>query len=91
MVLLSDIDRTESTVSRLVEDLVLLNSLGIRLVLVQSTRAAIDWHIQMEKLASSYHGHRRITDEILLERIINLSGQNEQRIYGPDNSDYTGI
>ena len=82
MVLLSDIDRTESTVSRLVEDLVLLNSLGIRLVLVQSTRAAINWHIQIEKLASSYHGHRRITDEILLERIINLSGQNRQRIYG---------
>ena len=82
VVLLSDTDRTESTISRLVEDLVLLNSLGIRLVLVQSTRAAIDWHIQTKKLTSTYHGHRRITDQTLLKHVINLSGHNKQMIYG---------
>ena len=61
--------------SRLVEDLVLLNALGVHLVLIQSTRHAIDSHINAQGLQSVYHGHRRITDQVLLKHIVELVSQ----------------
>lgn len=69
MVLLSDADRSEVTLSRLAEDLVLLNALGVRLVLVQSTRHRIDAYIREQGDQSAYHGSRRITNETLLAAI----------------------
>ncbi len=61
--------------SRLVEDLVLLNALGVHLVLIQSTRHVIDSYISEQGLQSAYHGHRRITDQALLKRIVELVSQ----------------
>ena len=61
--------------SSLVEDLVLLNALGVHLVLIQSTRHAIDSYISEQGLQCAYHGHRRITDQALLERIVELVSQ----------------
>jgi amino-acid N-acetyltransferase len=61
--------------SRLVEDLVLLNALGVHLVLIQSTRYAIDSYISEQGLQSAFHGHRRITDQALLKRIVELVSQ----------------
>ena len=61
--------------SSLVEDLVLLNALGVHLVLIQSTRHAIDSYISEQGLQSAYHGHRRITDQALLKRIVELVSQ----------------
>ncbi len=75
MVLLSDADRSEVTLSRLAEDLALLNALGVRLVLIQSTRKAIDAYIQETGQHSAYHGPRRITDESLLDTISDLAGR----------------
>ena len=69
MVLLSDVDRSEVTLSRLAEDLALLNSLGVRLVLVQSTRHAIDAHADAHGHHSAYHNGRRITDTELLNNL----------------------
>ncbi len=80
--MLSDSDPTESHVSRLVEDLVLLNALGVHLVLIQSTRHAIDSYIAEQGLESAYHGHRRITDESLLNRIISLVSQHRLTFRG---------
>jgi amino-acid N-acetyltransferase len=82
VVLLSDSDQTESSVSRLVEDLVLLNALGVHLVLIQSTRHAIDSYITEQGLQSAYHGHRRITDQSLLKRIVDLVSQNRLTFRG---------
>lgn len=75
MVLLSDADRSEVTLSRLAEDLVLLNALGVRLVLVQSTRHGIDAHIRGQGDLSAYHGSRRITDATLLTAVSQLVGE----------------
>ncbi|MDC1239561.1 amino-acid N-acetyltransferase [Litorivicinus sp.] len=69
VVLMSGGDRSEVTMSHLAEDLVLLNALGVRLVLVQGTRRAIDAHIEAKGQPSSHHGHRRITTSALLETI----------------------
>ena len=68
--------------SRLVEDLVLLNALGVRLVLIQSTRHTIDSYISEQGLESNYHGHRRITDQSLLKRIVELVSQNRLTFRG---------
>ena len=59
VVLMSGGDRSEVTMSHLAEDLVLLNALGVRLVLVQGTRRAIDAHIEAKGQPSSHHGHPR--------------------------------
>ncbi len=80
--MLSDSDQTDSSVSRLVEDLVLLNALGVHLVLIQSTRHAIDSYIGEQGLESAYHGHRRITDQPLLNRIVDLVSQNRLTFRG---------
>ena len=64
------------------EDLVLLNALGVHLVLIQSTRHAIDSYISEQGLQSAYHGHRRITDQSLLSRIIDLVSQNRLTFRG---------
>lgn len=61
----------------MVEDLVLLNALGVHLVLVQSTRHTIDSYIREQGIANTHHGHRRITDETLLKKIIELACKNE--------------
>ena len=68
--------------SSLVEDLVLLNALGVHLVLIQSTRHAIDSYISEQELQCAYHGHRRITDQALLKRIVELVSQIRQTFRG---------
>ena len=68
--------------SRLVEDLVLLNALGVHLVLIQSTRHAIDSYISEQGLQSAYHRYRRITDQSLLKRIVDLVSQNRLTFRG---------
>lgn len=73
VVRLSDADRSEMAQSRLAEDLVLLSALGVRLVLVQSTRAAIDAHVARVGGASHYFHSRRITDPALLQEICHLA------------------
>lgn len=75
VVLLSDVARSELTTGRLVEDLVLLNSLGVRLILVQSTRHAIDAHRNACGVDSTYHQGRRITDPDLLTDIQGLANE----------------
>ena len=54
----------------------LLNALGVHLVLIQSTRHAIDSYIREQGIANTHHGNRRITDETLLKPIVELACRN---------------
>lgn len=80
VVLLSDVARSELTTGRLVEDLVLLNSLGVRLILVQSTRHAINAHRSAGGVGSTFHQGRRITDSGLLSDIKHLVNEAAHRL-----------
>lgn len=46
----------------LIQDIVLLHSLGIRMVLVHGARVQIDQHLQQSQLPILIENHRRITD-----------------------------
>jgi len=58
----------------MVEDLCLLNALDVKLVLIQSTRHAIDRHVAERGVPTPFHATRRITDAALLETIQGLVG-----------------
>lgn len=57
-----------------VHDFALLNSLGIRLVLVHGIRPQIDARLQKRKLRPRYHNNLRITDPIALECVKEAAG-----------------
>ena len=75
VILLSDEHGSEVNHSRLVEDLCLLHSLDVRLVLIQSTRHAIDRHVSSRGVPTEFHATRRITDGQLLVAIQEIVGQ----------------
>lgn len=57
-----------------VNDFALLNSLGIRLVLVHGIRPQIDERLQKLAIEPRFHKHLRITDEIALECVKEAAG-----------------
>lgn len=59
----------------IVHDLVLLHSLGVRLVLVHGARPQIEQALALRQLTSSYHNNLRITDRDTLDCIISAAGQ----------------
>lgn len=59
----------------IVHDLVLLHSLGVRLVLVHGSRPQIEQALQARQLPSRYHNNLRITDRDTLDCIISAVGQ----------------
>lgn len=59
----------------IVHDLVLLHSLGVRLVLVHGSRPQIEQALQLRQLESRYHNNLRITDRDTLDCIISAVGQ----------------
>jgi amino-acid N-acetyltransferase len=75
VVLLSDEHGSEVNHSRLVEDLCLLHALDVKLVLVQSTRHAINRHVTARGVPSEFHATRRITDGALLIAVQEIVGQ----------------
>ena len=58
-----------------VHDLALLNSLGIRLVLVYSTRHSIESRLVDHKLKSKYHHGMRVTDAETMEYVKDTAGK----------------
>ncbi len=58
----------------LVHDLALLNSLGIRVVLVAGTRPQIEQRLQARGGAMRYHGGLRITDDVALACVKEAAG-----------------
>ena len=64
----------EAQFANLVHDLVLLHSLGIKLVLVHGARPQIDAQLKARKLESQYANGMRITDEPALECVKQAAG-----------------
>lgn len=58
----------------LIHDFALLNSLGIRLVLVHGIRPQIDQRLQKQQIQSQFHQQLRITDDIALQCVKESAG-----------------
>ena len=57
-----------------VHDFALLNSLGVRLVLVHGIRPQIDQRLERLNAPSRFHNHLRITDELALQCVKEAAG-----------------
>ena len=64
----------------IIHDIALLNSLGVRLVLVHGNRPQIAERLERAGLKSSYHLGRRITDEAALEHVKDAAGSLRAQI-----------
>lgn len=63
-----------------VHDIALLNSLGVRLVIVHGARPQIDHLLQTRNIAARFHGNKRITDNATLEVVQQAVGQLRAQI-----------
>ncbi|WP_428242538.1 amino-acid N-acetyltransferase [Gynuella sp.] len=59
----------------LVPDLALLNSLGMRVVLVYGARSQINRRLQEKNITSVMHSHMRVTSPEIMETILDVHGQ----------------
>jgi amino-acid N-acetyltransferase len=64
----------------LVQDLVLLHSLGIRLVLVHGARPQIDARLQESSITTRVEHHRRVTDLAALPAVIEAIGRTRFQV-----------
>jgi amino-acid N-acetyltransferase len=63
-----------------VHDIALLNSLGVRLIIVHGARPQIDALLQTRNIEPRYHGNKRITDNATLEVVQQAVGQLRAQI-----------
>ena len=66
----------------IVHDLALLNSLGIRLVLVHGARPQITGRLETQRLETSFERHTRITDSNALTAVLDAVGAVRLRVEG---------
>mgnify|MGYP001568173802 FL=1 len=66
--------------SNIIHDIALLNSLGVRLVIVHGARPQIDLRLQQAGLASKFHDKLRITDSAALEHVKDAAGSLRAQI-----------
>ena len=64
----------DSLFSHLIHDIALLNSLGIRLVLVHGARPQIDQNLSLANVNTRYHNNLRITDDVAMSSVKNAVG-----------------
>ncbi len=64
----------------IVQDIALLNSLGVRLVLVHGARPQIDALCKQKGIEAKFHLHKRITDGPVLETVEQAVGQLRARL-----------
>jgi amino-acid N-acetyltransferase len=64
----------DSNFANIIHDIALLNSLGVRLVLVHGARPQIDERVVLRRLAPRFEGHIRITDKQTLECVKDAAG-----------------
>jgi amino-acid N-acetyltransferase len=60
--------------AHIIQDIALLGSLGVRLVLVHGSRPQIEQRLALRQLDSHYHKGVRITDEVALECVVDACG-----------------
>lgn len=70
MVLLSGEALADPNLSNIIHDLTLLNSLGVRLVIVTGARPQITAALASKRIKSSYHNQVRITEAEYLDTIV---------------------
>ena len=63
-----------------IHDIALLNSLGVRLVLIHGSRSQIDQRLQRAGLESAFHDNMRITDNTALEHVKDAAGSLRAQI-----------
>ena len=61
--------------SNIIHDIALLNSLGVRLVLVHGMRPQIDAELKVRGVESVFHGNLRVTNDAALPSVISAAGQ----------------
>jgi amino-acid N-acetyltransferase len=66
--------------SHLIHDIALLNSLGVRLVLIHGSRTLIDQRLQRAGLDGVFHEGIRITDNVVLEHVKDAAGSMRAQI-----------
>ncbi|MDU0354079.1 amino-acid N-acetyltransferase [Paraglaciecola aquimarina] len=64
----------EPNFANIIHDIALLNSLGVRLVLVHGARPQIDQRVELRNLAARFHQDMRITDKQTLECVKDAAG-----------------
>lgn len=64
----------EANFANIIHDIALLNSLGVRLVLVHGARPQIDQRVALRNLSSRFHDDIRITDKQTLECVKDAAG-----------------
>lgn len=64
----------DSGFAHIIHDIALLNSLGVRLVLVHGSRPQIEQRVEQRQLQSHYHKGVRITDSVALECVVDAAG-----------------
>ena len=72
----------ESGFHHIVHDLALLNSLGIRLVLVHGARPQISDRLEQRGLTTRFDQHTRITDSAALDAVLDAVGAIRLRLEG---------
>lgn len=65
----------EGRLNALVNDISLLNAMGMRIVLVHGSRPQVIEQLRLHGLEGQYHDHVRITDEVALECAKEASGE----------------
>ncbi len=65
---------THENFSNIVQDIALLSTLGVKLVLVHGARQQIDDKLQQHSIEGRIHKHQRITDETILPLFIDAVG-----------------
>jgi len=64
----------------IIHDIALLNSLGVRLVLIHGSRLQIDQRLQRAGLESAFHEGMRITDNAAMEHVKDAAGSLRAQI-----------
>jgi amino-acid N-acetyltransferase len=64
----------------IIHDIALLNSLGVRLVLIHGSRLQIDQRLQRAGLESAFHEGMRITDNVAMEHVKDAAGSLRAQI-----------
>lgn len=73
VLMLSGESVADANFANIVHDIALLNSLGVRLILVHGSRPQISERIQQKKLTSQLHHHLRVTDKDTMTCVIEAS------------------
>jgi amino-acid N-acetyltransferase len=80
VLMLGDAVAQHDTFPHIIHDIALLNSLGIRLVLIHGSRSQIDARLQRAGLTSTFHDGMRITDNAALEHVKDAAGSLRAQI-----------